>query len=251
MRVTLAQLAVRQNDIEHNLSDIKRAAEQASDEKADILLTPEGSLSGYTHTFDRAALKEALTELTAFAAGLRVGLALGTCAEEADGRRYNEIRFYAPDGMYLGCHTKTLLCGSGDPPSGEVNEFAVLPLRVFDFTGITVGGLICNDLWANPSCTPMPDTHLTERLSRMGAKIIFQSVNGGRDDSPFSQGLAKKFHEVHVLMKTRANGIHICTVDNAYPENIGVSSIGGVAGPEGEWLHTLPEKGRQVMTFEF
>jgi len=33
-------------------------------------------------------------------------------------------------------------------------------------------------------------------------------------------------------------------VDNAYPQEIGVSSNGGVVAG-GEWLFTLPDKGRQ------
>ena len=179
-----------------------------------------------------------------------MGLALGTCMEEKDGLRYDELRFYAPGGAYLGCHTKTLLCGAGEPPQGEINCYAVKPLRVFDFMGVTVGGLICNDLWANPGCTPMPDTHLTRQLARMGAKIVFHAVNGGRDASTVALGIDRRFHEVHVLVKARADGLVICTVDNAWPEHIGVSSLGGIAIPDASWLHTLPDRGRQVATFD-
>jgi len=250
MRITLAQLPVNDGDIEANLIGLKEAVAQAADEKSDIILTPEGSLSGYTHLFDQIRLKEALAELESFAAKRRVGMALGTCMKESDGLCYNELRFYAKDGEYLGCHTKTLLCGWGDPLDGEVTVFATQPIRVFDFMGIKVGGLICNDLWANPGCTPMPDVHLTKKLSRLGAKIVFQAVNGGRDESAFSQELARKFHEVHVLMKARADNLVICTADNAFPEHIGVSSLGGIAVPDASWLYTLPDKGRQVATFD-
>jgi predicted amidohydrolase len=250
MRITLAQLPVHDENIGANLLGLKDVVVQAADEKSDIILTPEGSLSGYTHLFDQIRLKEALAELESFAAERRVGMALGTCMEESDGLRYNELRFYDKGGEYLGCHTKTLLCGSGDPIEGEVTVFATQPIRVFDFMGIPVGGLICNDLWANPGCTPMPDTHLTKILSRMGAKIVFHAVNGGRDESAFSQELARKFHEVHVLMKAHSDRLIICTVDNAFPENIGVSSIGGIAGPDATWFYTLPNKGRQVATFD-
>jgi len=250
MRITLAQLPVNDWDINANLLNIKEAVAQAADEKSDVLLTPEGCLSGYHHKFDLAQLKGALEELEAFAAGCRVGLALGTCMEEADGLCYNELRFYSPGGEYLGCHTKTLLCGTGEPPEGEVNHYAVQPLRVFDFMGVTVGGLICNDLWANPGCTPMPDTHLTRQFARMGAKIIFHAVNGGRDAASIAKGLDRRFHEVNVLMKARAEGLVICTVDNAAPEHIGVSSLGGIAVSDASWLYTLPDMGRHVATFD-
>ena len=50
LRVALAQLAVTE-DVEANVAAIERAVEFAAAEGADILLTPEGSLSGYTHLF--------------------------------------------------------------------------------------------------------------------------------------------------------------------------------------------------------
>ena len=248
MRVTLAQLPVSNKDIRKNLTEIKDALKQASEEKADILLTPEGALSGYTHLFDHIMLEEALTELTAYAKEHNVGLALGTCRNEGDGACYNQLRFYSKKGRFLGFHAKTLLCGTGNPPQGEINCYGTKPLRTFSFDSLLIGGLICNDLWANPGCTPMPDFHLTKQLSELGVKIIFHAVNGGRDASDFSQKLVKQFHEVHVLLKSHSDNVIICTVDNASPENIGVSSIGGVAVPGGKWLYKLPDIGRQVYT---
>jgi len=250
MRVTLAQLPVYDDDIQQNLLNISEALRQAADEKADILLTPEGSLSGYRHDFCAVTVRQALAEIERTAAEKRVGLALGVCMEEDDARRYNQLRFYNRDGRYLGCHTKTLLCGTGDPPRGECAHFAHKPPRVFDFHGITIGGLICNDLWANPWCTPMPDPHLTHVLAKLGAKIIFHAVNGGRDAGELSQGLVRQFHEVHVRMKAQADGLYICTVDNAFPEHIGVSSLGGIAAPDASWRFTLPNIGKQVHTVE-
>ena len=248
MRVTLAQLSVY-DDIGKNLAGIKEAALQAANERAHIMLTPEGALSGYTPHFDVVSQRDALAEITAFAAERKLGLALGTCMVEDDGLCYNQVRFYTPGGEYLGFHSKTLRCGSGLPPVGEVNDYAVQPLQVFQFQGITVAGLICNDMWANPSCTPMPDPNLVQQLTRMGATVIFQAVNGGRDASAFSQGLMRDYHEVHVLIKSKFHDVTICTVDNAYPEHIGVSSIGGVA-KNGEWAYRLPMVGRQVVTIE-
>ncbi|MGN0478389.1 MAG: carbon-nitrogen hydrolase family protein [Hominenteromicrobium sp.] len=246
LTVALAQIPVT-DDIGVNLKTILESIDFAARNKADILLTPEGSLSGYTHEFDSDALDRALAAVEAAAAGAGVGLALGTCKYEADARCYNELRFYLPDGTYLGCHTKTLLCGTPDEPVvGEINHFSTMPLRVFDFNGITIGGLICNDMWANPTCTPMADPHLSHQLSRMGAKIIFQAVNGGRDASEKSQVLVKRFHECHVLMKAEADQVYIATADNSYPETIPVSSIGGVASPDAVWVYKLNETGRQL-----
>ena len=181
-RVAGYQMPVTRN-IEDNTRKIHAAIDWAADNGAEILLTPEGSLSGYTHDFDAVAAEQALQQVTERARTKRIGLALGTCFWEQDKRCYNQIRFYRPDGKYLGFHSKTLLCGTLDtPPIGEINEFAVSELQVFTWrSGITIGGLVCNDLWANPEWTPMTDPHLSQKLSVMGADIILQSVNGGRD----------------------------------------------------------------------
>ena len=249
LKVALAQVPVT-NSIKQNLQELKMAVEYAADEKANILLTPEGSLSGYNASFDAKEAKEALDELTAKARLSKLGLALGTCMFEEDGLCYNELRFYQPDGTYLGCHTKQLLCANmmEKEPKGEIDVFHKMPLKVFNFMGITVGGLICNDMWANPMWSPEPDPHLPRLLAAMGAKIIFHAVNGGRDDSTFSQNTIKRFHETHLLMHSIANHISIVTVDNAYPFDTGVSSIGGVVS-EAEWLFQLPDKGRQYGSY--
>jgi len=249
VKVALAQIPVTDN-IGQNLQELKTAVEYAADEKANILLTPEGSLSGYNATFNVKEATEALDEITAKARSLKVGLALGTCMFEEDGLCYDELRFYQPDGTYSGCHTKQLLCANmmEEDPKGEINYFKKMPLRVFDFMGITIGGLLCNDMWANPMWTPDPNPHLTRLLVAMGAKVIFHSVNGGRDRSIFSQKTVKQFHEIHLLMNSIANRIPIVSVDNAYPLDIGVSSKGGVVS-EAEWVFQLPDKGRQFGSY--
>ena len=253
LTVALAQIPVV-DDISVNLDTILESIDLAAQSKADILLTPEGSLSGYTHAFCSSALEEALKKVEKAASEAGVGLALGTCKYEADAQCYNELRFYLPDGTYLGCHTKILRCGTIiEPVQGEINHYAVMPLRVFDFNGITIGGLICNDMWANPFCTPDTDPHLSRKLSQMGARIIFHAVNGGRDTGQLSQVTVKRFHECHVLLKAAADQVYIATVDNSYPHTMPVSSIGGIASPDARWEYRLKETGKQfgVYTIEW
>ena len=133
IRVAGAQLSVSRY-IYLIVAAISRALEFAAAEQADVLLTPEGSLSGYTPHFDRKAAAHALGQITSLARDKNVGLALGTCfVEEEDQKCYNQIRFYQPDGVYLGFHSKTLTCGTmTQPPRGEINDYAVAPLRTFD-----------------------------------------------------------------------------------------------------------------------
>jgi predicted amidohydrolase len=249
LRVAGAQLAVT-GDIESNAAAILRAVGFAADEKAQVLVTPEGSLSGYTPRFDREAVREALAKVTAAAKAARVALALGTClVEPDDGKCYDELRFYAADGRCLGFHTKALLCGTlAEPPAGEINDYGVRPLRTFVLGGLTVGGLVCNDMWANPTCTPMPDAHLSQKLSEMGARVIFHAVNGGRDGSEGSD-LAWQYHESNLRLRARAGRLWIVTVDSSHPTHLRCSAPSGVVAPDGRWVCRAEPKGEQYFAY--
>ncbi len=258
LRIAGAQIHVTRN-VQTNLQSINRAIDFASEAGADILLTPEGSLSGYTHLFDVKAVKDTLLQVTNRARQAGLGLALGTCFVEADGECYNQIRFYRADGEYLGFHSKTLTCGSlEDPPQGEINVYHIAPLRTFDYGGILIGGLICNDMWANPECTPVPDSHLSQQLANKGAKIIFHAVNGGRDGSEWSR-VAWQYHESNLRMRARAGHIWIVTVDSAgadvprHSPGIPCSAPSGVVAPDGSWVCKTEPIGEQffVYTVEF
>lgn len=249
LRVALAQLPVIR-ELASNVEALRRAIEFAFQQRADILLTPEGSLSGYTHQFDPAAVQWALREITALARENQVGLALGTCFVEPDGKCYNQLRFYLPDGTYLGFHSKILRCGGfSDLPRGEIEHYAASPLRTFDFKGVRIGGLICNDLWANPACTPVPDPHLTQQLSQMGARIIFHAVHGGRDGSPWSREVNWPFHEANLRMRAQAGQLWIATVDSCYPTEIPCSAPSGVIDPEGNWVAQAEAQGERYLCY--
>ena len=245
MRVAGVQMAVTL-DVESNAAAIGRAIDRACAEHADILLTPEGSLSGYTHQFDRDTVEAGLQRVTARAREAGVGLALGTCFfERTDGKCYNQIRFYSPGGEFLGFHSKTLTCGSLTvPPEGEIDHYAISPLRTFRFSGLQIGGLICNDLWANPGCTPVPDPHLSQKLSDMGARILFHAVNGGRDGSEWSE-VAWRYHEANLRMRARAGGLWIVTVDSCYPVELPCAAPSGVIDPHGNWVCQAEPQGEQ------
>ena len=250
IRVAGSQIPVTL-DVPGNLAAILRSIEAAADGGADILLTPEGSLSGYTHTFDQAAVEHALQEVRSFARKRRLGLALGTCFIESDGRCYDQLRFYGPDGSYLGFHSKTLTCGTlGVPSRGEIEHFSVAPLRTFTIKGIPCGGLVCNDMWANPGYTPMPDPHLSQKLSEAGARIVFHSVNGDRDGSSWSTESSWNYHQSNLELRARAGRLFIVTVDNCAPLDLPCASPGGVVGPEGTWLVRAPRQGEHVFQLD-
>jgi len=103
-------------NIRDNAHKILAVINWTSDNDAEILLTPEGSLSGYTHDFDTAAVEKGLRDVTEHAAAMGVGLALGTCFVEQDGGCYNQIRFYLPD---VSLQLRLMLI----PYCVEVNQF--------------------------------------------------------------------------------------------------------------------------------
>jgi predicted amidohydrolase len=244
LRVAGAQIRVT-NDVEANFAAISQAIDFARREKADILLTPEGSLSGYSHQFDARHVDDALRRVTAQAQSANLGLALGTCfVEPDDGQCYNQIRFYEPGGNYLGFHSKILRTGSLTQPSqGEVTWFTARPLTTFDYRGIRIGGLICNDMWANPRCTPMQDTHLSPQLSELGVRIVFHAINTG-DWTEWSQ-VEWNFHESNLRLRALAGRLWIVTVDIGEPTAGKSGAPSGVFDPTGDWVCRVAPTGTQ------
>jgi predicted amidohydrolase len=236
LRVAGIQMEVS-DDVKRNSATISRVIQQAASVGADILLTPEGALSGYTPNANVAVVSTELSRVTTLAREHHVGLALGTCFKESDGLTYNQLRFYSTDGTYLGFHSKILKCGSlTDPTEGEIHHYASSELRVFSFGEIPIGGLICNDMWANPVCTPMPDPHLSQQLAQKGARIIFHAVNGGRNGSAWGQEVIWQFHEANLRLRAAAGKVWIVTVDNCSPATMPCSAPGGVIDPHGNWI---------------
>jgi predicted amidohydrolase len=233
LRVAGARIAVL-GDIELNEDAISNAIEFAIDSSADILLTPEGSASGYTPDFDREKVERLVERLVSKASAGGLGLALGTCYEEVGSGVFNEIRFYDKAGTFLGFHSKIL------KTTGESASYSSLPLRTFSFEGLTIGGLICNDMWANPECTAEPDTHLTQQLASMGARVVFHAVNGGRSAIDPFLPIIQNYHESNLCIRARAGKLWIVTVDNCFPFNVPCSAPSGVVKPDGTWAIKIP-----------
>jgi predicted amidohydrolase len=252
LRVAGAQIPVVQN-VSANVAAIERAIAFAAAEKADVLLTPEGALSGYVHDFDQAAVARALDQVVAKAREVRLALALGVCFEEPeDHQRYDEIRFYDKDGAFVGFHAKILLCRRMSAPTdtpGEIDYFRAKPLRIFRFRslpGLTFGGLICNDFWANPEWTPQADPHLTQQLAHMGAQVIFQSVNSGLGEGD-ELLLNRQFHDANLRIRARSGRQWIVVGDASDPASHRANQCySGVVGPTGDWVVKTPAVGDQM-----
>ncbi len=245
LRVALAQIPVG-TDIAANTEAILRGIEFAKRGKAEILLTPEGSLSGYWREFDRPLLQTALARVVDAAKDAGLGLALGTCHPDRDGRIHNQQRFYDAGGSLIGTHSKILgCCDPENPAEGEHKDYATTPLKTLAFKGITIGGLICNDMWGSPGYTAMPNPHLCQQHAAAGARIVFHSVNGGRDGSEWSRDVVWPYHESNLRWRARAGKVWIVTVDNCAPLGIPCSAPSGVIDPQGNWVCKTDPEGEQ------
>lgn len=246
LRVAGAQIPVSR-DGQKNVEALTRAIQFAAREKADVLVTPEGSLSGYTHKFDATATARAMETVTRRAREANVALVLGTCFADTNGTLYDAQRFYDRRGNFLGFHAKILLCRRVAEPGrkGELDHFKSAPLRTFALQGLTVGGLVCNDMWANPEWTPMPDPFLARQLAGLGARVIFLSVNAGQDageDWPLNHA----FHDSNLRLRARSAGVWVIVADAADPEGRKPSNCpSGVVRPDGRWAVRAEPRGEQ------
>ena len=247
LRVAGLQMTVTK-DVGANERAILRALRRASGDAADFLVTPEGSLSGYYSGFDREEVAEAVERLAAQARSLRVGLALGTCYKQVEDDRefcYNQVRIYAPEGQYLGAHDKILRCSPlGHPGTGEMRDYAEGTLRAFDWNGLRIGALICNDLWATPGFTTTPNPYLPWRLAQLGAEVILHPINSG------GKQVYRRFHEASVELWAHTLGVPIVEVNAAPAGGEPVNARSGIVGSDGSRLVSAPDVGEQYFTGE-
>lgn len=247
VKIAGLQMSVTQ-DIKANERRILHGIQKAARNGADFLVTPEGSLSGYTPDFEREVLNVALDRVVAAARKAKVGLAIGTCFKEKRGQNehcYNQIRFYAPEGQYLGSHSKILRCSPLDyPGTGEMNRYVEGRLRTFTWRGIRFGALICNDFWATPGFTTKPNPYLPWKLKQMGAQIIFHAINSGSNQQ------YRQFHESSVELWAKALKIPVIEVNAAAPEGKQVNATSGVVGPDGQRLLRTDDEGERFFVYK-
>lgn len=253
-------MIISENDIGANERKIHGAIDQAAGIKADFLLTPEGSLSGYNASFDRAAVADAAQRLAQHAKESRVGLMLGTCYKEmgedfrfpfamrsaspmAPQRQefcYDQVRVYAPNGEYLGIHSKLQLVTSQHHPGiGEPQAFVTTPLRTFSWNGLCFGVLICNDLWGGLfSSSPLS---LAYRLWEMGAQVIFHAVYSGFQPWPYLETCQSACAEV-----LRIPIVTVNAGDDTRPPNC----RSGVWGTDGKRKYESEKIGDQFFSYK-
>ena len=238
------QMTVTDN-IKNNQEQIIKGIRKAALEGANFLVTPEGSLSGYTSNFDQSELSDALEEITDAVGKMKVGLMLGTCYKEfIEGKEFcfNQVRVYAPDGHFMGEYSKILRCSNLEiPGSGEMVEYVEGELKVFNWEGLRFGILICNDLWATPGYTTMPNPYLPWKLKQMGAQFIIHCINSGTVQK------YRSFHESSAELWAFSTHIPILEVNAAQGKEI-INAQSGLIDANGERSLRVPDSGEQFFT---
>jgi predicted amidohydrolase len=230
------------SDISANKDHIIDGIRKAAKDGADFLVTPEGSLSGYTSNFEQKEVDKALPEILAVSKELKVGLFLGTCYKDQIkdvSYCYNQIRVYAPSGEFLGAYSKILRCSPLDlPGTGEMTDYVEGQLKLFEWKGLKIGTLICNDLWATPGYTTIPNPYLGWKLRQMGAQVIIHCINSGNDQR------YRKFHESSAELWAMSLHIPIMEVNAAQGKNK-INAESGLIGPDGSRSVIVPDTGEE------
>lgn len=239
LRVAGLQMNVS-NDIAANKTRILSGIRDAAAGKANFLITPEGSLSGYRSTFDQKELEPALNEVLVLARALKLGMLLGTCFKDEEGLCYNQIRIYSPEGSFLGAHSKILVCSPVDKPgTGEMEQYTPGTLQTFEWNQLRFGALVCNDLWATPGYTTILNPYLPLRLKEMGAQVIFHAINSGTSQK------YRPFHESSAELWALHLGIPIMEVNAAYGDKKG-NAQSGLIDRQGGRAVKVPDSGDQL-----
>jgi predicted amidohydrolase len=237
-RITLAQILVGRK-VAENLKRMRAAFDQAGKDRAGWILFPEGALSGYYGGFDPKEVEEAFIEVRRLCKETGVVGLIGTCWKEDAGKPHNQLRIVDRNGDLAGRYSKTCLT------YGDAKEYASggFPL-VHPVGGLTVGTLICNDLWVTPGFTDGPNPHLTLQQARAGAQVIFHAVNSGTDQK------YRAYHESNQAVRAAEARCPIVVV-NAASASGELNCASGVVLPTMERSPSLPRKGEAVETVEF
>jgi NAD+ synthase len=245
LKIVSSQLNTAVNDIRGNVDLIKGAYEDARNKGADLLVTPELSISGYPLADSvsqpdllRASLL-ALNELKALSKKDGPALLVGLPYLQEDGSIYN-MAVLLHEGMIKGSVSKQHL--PNYDVFDEKRNFAPGPKTVpMEFKGFKLGVLICEDLWyqdvskelkdkgadvlvslnSSPFEAGKLDKRLNEviynRVKETGLPFLYVNQVGGQDEIVFdgystainSDGslayLAKGFTEVNDMLTLKAN----------------------------------------------
>jgi len=235
-RATLAQVAVHKN-VEQNLASARRALEQAAAEKGEFVLFPEMFLTGSARDLRQDEAAAGMAEIAEMCRKFGVTALVGTAWKE-EGKTYNQVRIVDATGAPAGAYAKRCLTyGDAKTVSPGTTEL------VFFVAGLTVGILICNDLWVTPGYTDGPNPHLTLKQARAGAQVIFHHIFSGSDQRH------RAYHESNHFVRAVEAKCPIVAVNAFTPPEVNATS--GVVGTDFQHLVALPRDREAIQTVEF
>jgi len=234
-RITLAQVVVTR-DVKRNLSKARAVFGRVKKDGAGWVLFPEGFLSGYYADFSQEEVAPAFAEVQDLCREHHVIGLIGTGWKEG-GKTYDQIRIVDATGKLVAQCAKTCLCynESGFTPGG-------FPM-IHVVGGIKFGTLICNDLWVTPGFSDGPDPHLSLKLSKAGAEVIFHAVNSGNNLNFLP------YQESNLLIRAWEAKCPVVTVNALTPPASNVTS--GVVGTNFKYLEVLPRNREVIRTVDF
>ena len=283
-RIAGAQIPIFDTNIAFNKYEIFKALDWAKENEVDLLVTPEGSLSGYGHNWKEPKvseeLQDALQEVENKQKEVGVSLSLGTCFQNYESIGYvnrNQIRHYLKTGELYGITNKTYLvpADAGCVPSTVGQSTPLDSFYITDFekengNKFVASGLICNDMWGaaqDVGKDTTPGTALMEiALDRNNIDLIIHSTNGYKftpqdiDKTQNVRDIFDMWHESWLRMTAYRAMVSIISVDSCTHWNwegqkdvIGTtrtSSPSGIIDPEGAWLTDVPRTGRQYFYYD-
>ncbi len=190
MRIALGQINTTIGDLTGNADKMVAFVRQAAEKRADLVVFPELSISGYPpqDLIERPNFvlrcMAAVDRLIAATAHLAPAMVIGTIEPSEDGRRVRNLAIIAQGGKILAKQQKMLL------PTYDVFDeqryFVPADMEKLVYIGRTpVAFTICEDAWNDKSFWrhPQYDRDPVEELVRQGAKVLV-SINA----SPYSMG---------------------------------------------------------------
>lgn len=172
------------NNIADNLVEIKNAINWAFDNSVDIICTPECSLSGYmwkpNNKEDPRVLELdiAIEEVKRYSAEKKVDIVLGT-AWYNNKNQWANAQAFIIDGEHQFTHEKNLLF-----PLEQEIYYPGNSSEVFDYKGVRIAGLICNDAWANTMYWPGQSGILLKSLAEKNVHFVFLSSFVPKEPGP-------------------------------------------------------------------
>jgi len=264
LRIAGAQIPVS-TDVQFNKKEILKSIDWAKKNEVNHLLTPEGSLSGYTQDWmDRFdEIVEAEKEIQTHLSDSGVFLHLGTLFKQEEflgNIKRNQIRHYAPWGQFMGATNKTYAVPDIEKvlPRSRQDNLQFVPLSEEDLNLLAVG-LICNDMWGSSEAGGEP---LTTQIKKTGqVSLILHATNGRKHrDDDYHYDAYNAWHDGYLRMAAFNTIIPILTVDSCVPwdwnpesdvpiDFYPTSSESGVIDFLG-WKTDVPRKGRQYFYYD-